>query len=150
MTLIQFKNNKGVDRFPRVPSVFSDFFSDFMNDELANKNVFKSVPSVNISENPSAYIVELAVPGMQKNEFKIEVENNTISISGEKKAESKDENSRFTRKEFSYTSFTRTFTMPDHVASDAISAEYVNGILKLTLPKKEEAKAKPVREVVVS
>ena len=150
MTLIQFKNNKNVDRFPRVPSVFGDFFNDFLNEELIGKNPFKSVPAVNISETPEKYLVELAAPGMEKSDFKVEVENGTLTITAEKKNETKEETSKFTRKEFSYSTFSRTFTMPDHVATEQISAEYINGVLKLTLPKKVEAKTKAVREVVIS
>ncbi len=68
----------------------------------------------------------------------------------EKKEEKQDENSKYTRKEFSYTSFSRTFTMPDHVNTESISAEYVNGVLTLVLPKREEAKKKPIKEIAVS
>ena len=77
---------------------------------------------------------------MKKEDFKLAVENNILSISSEKKEESKQENERYTRKEFSYSSFSRSFTMPEHVDTEAISAEYTNGVLKLTLPKKDEAK----------
>ena len=87
---------------------------------------------------------------MKKEDFKLAVENNVLSISSEKKEESKQENERYTRKEFSYSSFSRSFTMPEHVDTEAISAEYTNGVLKLTLPKKDEAKKKAVREISIS
>ena len=87
---------------------------------------------------------------MSKGDFKIEVENGVLTIKAEKKEEKQDENSKYTRKEFSYTSFSRTFTMPDHVNTESISAEYVNGVLTLVLPKREEAKKKPVKEIAVS
>ncbi|MBK7851160.1 MAG: Hsp20/alpha crystallin family protein [Bacteroidetes bacterium] len=150
MTLVKFKNAKPVDRFTGIPSIFSDFFSDFVNEEVLPRNVFKSLPAVNISELPESYRVELAAPGMSKGDFKIEVENGVLTIKAEKKEEKQDENSKYTRKEFSYTSFSRTFTMPDHVNTESISAEYVNGVLTLVLPKREEAKKKPVKEIAVS
>jgi HSP20 family protein len=150
MTLVQLKNNKGVDRYTRVPSFLGDFFNDFMSDELLNKNIFKSIPAVNISETNDKFAVELAVPGLDKNDFKLQVENGVLSISAEKKTETKDENTKFTRKEFSYSSFSRSFTLPEHVQHDAITAEYTNGVLTLSIPKKEEAKQKAAREIKVS
>ena len=150
MTLVQLKNKNNANRLPAFPTFFGDFFNDFISDELMNKNIFRSVPAVNISENENGYAVELAVPGMKKEDFKLAVENNILSISSEKKEESKQENERYTRKEFSYSSFSRSFTMPEHVDTEAISAEYTNGVLKLTLPKKDEAKKKAVREISIS
>lgn len=151
MTLVQFKNRANSNRLPSTfPTFFGDFFNDFVNDELMNRNVFKTVPAVNISENENGYAVELAAPGMNKDDFKLAVENNVLSISAEKKEENKQENDRYTRKEFSYSSFSRSFTMPEHVDTENIAAEYTNGVLKLTLPKKEEAKKKPVREIKIS
>jgi HSP20 family protein len=152
MTLVQFKNknNGNGNRLPSLPTFFGDFFNDFINDELVGRNVFKSVPAVNISENENGYAVELAAPGMNKDDFKLAVDNNVLSISAEKKEENKEENERYTRKEFSYSSFSRSFTMPEHVNAEGISAEYTNGVLKLMLPKKEEAKKKPVREIKIS
>ncbi|MCC7232707.1 MAG: Hsp20/alpha crystallin family protein [Bacteroidia bacterium] len=149
MTLVKFKNPGAMTRFVG-PSMFSDFFSDFFNDEVMPRDAFKSMPAVNISETPDQYKVELAAPGMEKSDFHVEVENGVLTISAEKKNEKKDSNDRFTRKEFSYTSFTRSFTMPDHVAADNISAGYNNGVLSLSLPKKEDAKKKPTRQIAIS
>ncbi len=149
MTLIQLKN-KNNNRIPAFPSFIGDFFNDFMSDELINRDVFKSIPAVNISESSDAFEVELAAPGMKKNDFKVAVENGVMTISAEKKAETKSEDSKFTRKEFSYQSFNRAFTLPEHVNADSIAAEYTNGILKLSLPKKAEAKQPAIREIAVS
>jgi HSP20 family protein len=114
------------------------------------KDLFKSVPAVNILERKDDFIIELAVPGMNKNDFKLEVDKGVLSISAEKKEEVKDENERFTRKEFSYTSFKRSFSLPEHVNTENITAEYKDGVLMMVLPKKEEAKAKASREIKIS
>jgi HSP20 family protein len=150
MTLIKFKNPNKADLLPYFPSVFESFFSDFMNSDLAEKNVFRSVPSVNISETPEKFLVEIVSPGMKKEEFKLEVENKVLTISAERKEEKKDENNRYTRREFSYSSFSRSFTLPETVMTDTISAEYKDGILSIIIPKKEAEKQKPVKEIVVS
>ena len=142
--IYKFKNTDN------LPSFLGNYFNDFMNSDLMAKNVFKTSPAVNISETPTGYVVEVAAPGMNKEDFKIEVEKGTLTIKSEKKEEKNDENNRYTRKEFSYSSFSRSFTMPDHVNADAITAEYDKGVLKIQLPKKEEAKQKPVREITVS
>ncbi len=151
MTLIKWKNNSNaVDRFPFVPATFSDFFSDFLNEDTLQRDFFKSVPAVNIMERDNDFMIELAVPGMSKDAFKIEVDKGVLTISAEKKEEKKDENSRFTRKEFSYSSFKRSFSLPEHVNTENIAAEYKEGVLMLSLPKKEESKPKPVREIKIS
>lgn len=151
MTLIKFKNTPSLfDRYSTMPSVFSDFFNDFMNEEVVPRNVFKSVPAVNISETPDHFHIELAAPGMKKEDFKIQVENGVLSIGAEKKEEKQEGDAKYTRKEFSYTSFSRSFTMPEHVNPEGILAEYTNGVLKLDLPKKDELKKKPVREIPVN
>jgi len=147
MTLIKWKNNL---TNPATQNTFSDFFNDFFNDSLMSRDYFKSVPAVNISERANDYFIEMAAPGFAKEDFKLNVDNEVLTISAEKKNEKKDENSRFTRKEFQYSSFSRTFTMPEHVEADKIGAEYKDGVLALTLPKKEEAKVKPVREIKIS
>jgi HSP20 family protein len=147
MTLIQLKNNK---MMPAFPSFIGNFFNDFLNDDFVNGNIVKSVPAVNISETANDFLVELAAPGLTKDDFKIEVENGTLSISGGKQQEKNENTGKFTRREFSYSSFQRSFTMPENVNGENISANYVNGVLTLVLPKKEEAKQKGAREIKVS
>jgi len=147
MTLIKWKNNL---TNPATQNTFSDFFNDFFNDSLMSRDYFKSVPAVNISERANDFFIEMAAPGFTKDDFKVNVENEVLTISAEKKNEKKDETSRYTRKEFQYSTFTRTFTMPENVEADKIGAEYKEGVLALTLPKKEEAKVKPSREIKIS
>ena len=108
------------------------------------------MPAVNIHESENEFAVELAAPGMKKSDFKIEVENGVLTVSAEKESEMNEEKNNYTRKEFSYSSFKRSFTMPDSVNTEQISATYQDGVLTLGLPKKEESKAKPVKSIKVS
>jgi HSP20 family protein len=124
------------------PTLFDEFFKPweerFGNAGLWGKAL--TVPSANIVENKDDYKISLAAPGLKKSDFNIDVDGNMLTISSEKE-ESKDEkDSRHTRREYNYSSFSRTFTMPDEVLKDKIEAVYEDGVLKLTLPKKEEAK----------
>lgn len=107
-------------------------------------------PSVNIKEKDKAFEVELAVPGMDKKDFKIQLDNNILRISAEKSDEQKEENEKFTRREFSYNSFVRAFELPSSVNADAIDAQYQEGILRLSLPKKEEAQQKAKKEISIA
>ena len=140
------------DLFPNLPNFFNDFFNrdwmDWSNQNFSLTNT--TLPSVNIRESDKAFDVELAAPGMAKEDFKIELNNNTLSISSEKKEEKETkEGKRFTRKEFSYQSFSRSFTLPNVVDSENIEAKYENGILEIHIPKREEAKVKPTRVIKI-
>lgn len=146
MTLIKFKNEPAAT----LPTLFNDFFGDFFNDSLMKRDFFKSVPAVNISERADDYLIEMAAPGYGTDDFKVSIDNDVLTIKAERKQENSDENTRYTRKEFSYESFQRSFTMPEHVEAEKIGAEYKDGLLSLILPKKDMAKVKPVREVKVS
>jgi HSP20 family protein len=121
------------------PVVFDIF------DEMERKffNPFRDggyIPATNIMEKENSYQIELAAPGLQKGDFKISLENNILTVSSEKTSEKKEETENYTRKEFQYGSFSRSFTLPKTVESDKIKAAYENGILKVELPKKEETK----------
>jgi HSP20 family protein len=104
--------------------------------------VSTSVP-VNIREMEGAYAIEVVAPGMDKGDFKVNVDNNILTISAEKKAESNKENERMVRREYSYKSFARTFTLDETINADNIQAKYENGVLHIELPKKIEAKIQP-------
>lgn len=99
-----------------------------------------TIPAVNISENKERFDVTIAAPGMKKDDFNIDVDGNTLTISAETREEKEEKENRYTRKEYSYSSFSRGFSLPDGVNKDKIDASYDNGILKLSLPKTEEAK----------
>jgi HSP20 family protein len=125
----------------RMPTVFDDFFKPW--NEWFDNGVFGraiSVPAVNIKERKDDFMVSMAAPGMKKDDFKIDVEGNLLTISSEKEEKKDESDEKFTRKEYNYSSFTRTFTIPDEVNKEKIEARYEDGILKLALPKKEEAK----------
>lgn len=110
-----------------------------------------SLPAVNIRETADSFEVEMAAPGMNKKDFRIELENNLLTISSEKQQESEQkEGERFIKKEFSYQSFRRSFTLPKEVVDDdKINARYENGVLYLTIPKREEAKPRPPKRISI-
>lgn len=142
------------DVFPRMTSLFDDFFAnDGRNWGLNNFSATNTtLPAVNIKETGEAFEVEMAAPGMNKDDFKIELDGNQLTISSEKQThdEQKD-GDRYTRREFSYQSFQRVFQLPkDVVDSDKIGARYENGVLHLVIPKKEEAKQRPPRTIQVA
>jgi HSP20 family protein len=139
MTLVRF-NQKPIDR--KMNSFFEEFFNQFPSRLANDEFVTNSVP-VNIRETEKSYVVEVVSPGMDKGDFKVNIDNNILTISGEKKAESNKENERMVRKEFTYKSFARTFTLDDTINADKILAKYENGVLHIELPKKEEAKIQP-------
>ncbi|OFY85189.1 MAG: hypothetical protein A3F72_05265 [Bacteroidetes bacterium RIFCSPLOWO2_12_FULL_35_15] len=152
MTLALRKNRS------MIPSVMSDlldtgrFFTPDVFDldtDLLNLTS-GSVPSVNIIENPSDFKVELAAPGMDRKDFKIEIDNNSLTISGEKKEERKEDKENYRRREFSYNAFNRSFDLPENVIADKIDAKYENGILHLSLPKKEVTVLKPKKEIKIA
>ena len=149
MTLV--KSNKKGNMFP---SVWSDFFDNdnFFNNRWFEKEFEQTLPAVNVKESDGEFNVEFAAPGFNKNDFKINVEENILTISAEKEKEkeTKEEEGRFTRKEFSYSSFSRSFTLPQTVNTENIDAKYHDGILRLTIPKKEEAKKLPKKEIKVA
>jgi len=129
------------------PTFFDDFFTKDLFGDNPVKSVFKSTPAVNIIEHDNAYAIELAAPGLNKEDFKLEVENDLLTISFEKKEE-KEENGKYTRREFHYASFKRSFNLPEGtVNSDEIEARYENGLLKLSIPKLEEVAAKAKRTI---
>jgi HSP20 family protein len=145
MAIVRFSN-----QFPRV---FDRFFEgdlfDWSNRNFSDTNT--TLPSVNIKENADSFNVEMAAPGFSKDEFRIELNNDLLTISSEKNVENEiKESENFTRREFSYQSFSRSFTLPNTVNSDKIGANYENGILKVSIPKKEEAKPKPAKQIKIS
>jgi HSP20 family protein len=137
------------------PSIFDDFFTKDLFD-WGNSNYSSSgttLPAVNVKETPESFEVEMAAPGMKKEDFKVELNgNNVLTISSEHQQENENkDNDRYTRKEFSYQSFQRSFQLSrEAVDADKIQAKYENGVLHLTIPKKEEVKQKPARLINIS
>ena len=139
--------------FPEFPSLFDDFFTrDFFNLNNLNHSNGNTLPSVNIREEADSYQLEVAAPGMSKNDFKVELDNGKLLISAQKQNqnEEKDEMGNYTRREFSYQSFQRSFTLSERmIEGDKISAKYEDGILHINVPKTEEAKVKPSRLIEI-
>ena len=129
------------------PSLLDEIFKpDFFG---GVQNFSNNVPSVNIKENETKFEIELAAPGLRKENFNIEIDNNVLIISFEEKSDKEDSNEKYTRREFSFSSFRRSFTLPESVNSETINAFYENGILYVSLPKKEEALPKPKRLIEI-
>ena len=148
-----------VRRNNTLPTTLNNIFDDLFSKDVFdwnNKNFTatgSTLPSVNVKETESGYSIELAAPGMKKEDFKIELDKNTLTISAEKKAESeeRDKNGKYTRKEFSYETFSRSFTLPANtVESDKIDASYKDGILQINVPKKEIAKQQATRNISIN
>jgi HSP20 family protein len=139
---------------PAMSNLFDDFFTrDLSNWGLTNNSSTQTtIPAVNIRETNDNFEVEMAAPGMNKEDFKVELDGNQLTIYSEKKTEQRDnEENRYSRQEFSYESFQRSFTLPkDVVDVDKIEAHYTNGVLHLTIPKKEEVKKRPARMIEIS
>jgi len=133
-----------------LPSLVEEFF----NHELPynwNRNwATISTPAVNIIEGKDDYRIEVAAPGLNKEDFKINLENNELTISANKETKKEEKEETYTRREFGYSSFCRTFTLPETVYGDKIKAEHKDGILLIYVPKKEEAKPKPAREIAIA
>jgi len=136
----------------RMPTFFDDFFkpwNEWFGNEAGIWNRAMTVPPVNITENKNEYLVSLAVPGMKKNDFKIDVEGNMLIISSEKTETKEESDKKFTRKEYNYSSFSRSFTLPEEINREMIEARYEDGVLKLVLPRKEEARKPSAKQIAV-
>ncbi len=136
-----------------LPSVFDDMFkTDWLGGTTNVNNIGTRIPAVNIQESEDNFVVEVAAPGKTREDFKIELDNDVLTISSEdkKEKETSDKNGAYTRKEFSYSTFKRAFSLPESVDSDKISASYKNGVLEIALPKKEEAKIQAKRMIEIS
>ena len=150
MTLLKRNGNL----FNQLPVLFDDFINrDSFNWGLSNfSSSNTTVPAVNIRETNENYHVEVAAPGMQKKDFKVELDGNLLTISSEKSDKKEEVDAeKYTRKEFSYQAFQRSFTLPKEVVdADKIQAKYEDGMLHLLIPKKEEAKQKAPRLIQIS
>ncbi|MCF6366531.1 MAG: Hsp20/alpha crystallin family protein [Bacteroidales bacterium] len=142
MTLIRRNINS-----PFFPDWMEDFFSGEINP--LTKSRLSSVPMVNVFENDKSFRIELAAPGMNKEDIKINLENDVLTISADKEVEAEQENENCTKKEYSYFNFTRSFTLPEAADVEKIEAKSANGILKITIMKKEEEIVKPPREIKI-
>ncbi len=134
---------------------WSSWIDEVFNRELpsaftSNFNTGMTLPKVNIRETKDAYFVDMAVPGLKKSDFQIDIDNKLLSISTEVKESNEHQEDNYARREFGYSSFKRSFTLPETVKEEEIKAEYKEGVLSIHLPKKEEAIQKPPRSIKIS
>jgi HSP20 family protein len=149
MAIVKFANGNTNKVFkPAYNDVFESFFNA---DPFLSKSTLNRNPAVNIAENENEFLIELAAPGLKKEDFKINLEQDMLSVSAESKEEKAelDEAKKYNRLEYNYSSFLRTFTLPETADHAKISAEYKEGILYITIAKKEEAKIQS-REILIS
>lgn len=132
------------DVFPRWNSFFD---TDWINSGLAQTK--DSIPAVNIKDTAESYQIEMAAPGMNKGDFLVNLDNGVLTIGSDKKSERSAVDGEYTRREFNYHSFRRAFNLPDSAESEKISASYKEGVLHIVIPKKEEAKPKPVKVIEI-
>jgi HSP20 family protein len=137
MTLVKFNPDKKNNAL--LPG-FNDVFDSIFNDTFFNDRMTSRVPAANISETADHYHVEMAAPGLKKEDFKLSLDRNILNISVEQQRENKDEQKNYSKREFSYSSFVRAFTLPESADYNRIEAAYTDGILKVDIAKKEEAK----------
>ncbi len=147
-TLVRSNSNL----FPSLPSLLEDFFSrDWADSRVGSRGFDSTLPAVNVRETNDNFAIEVAAPGMKRDDFKVELDNNVLTISSqreEKQEQQQDEN--YTRREFNYQYFQRSFTLPENkVEGEKIAARYADGILHITVPKKEEAKVKPIKQITI-
>ena len=139
--------------YPSIPSLFENFISrDLMDWNSFNfSDTNTTLPAVNIKETDEDFEIEVAAPGMRKDDFNISLNNGQLTISSERKNEKESTDGDYSRREFSYESFQRSFSLPENLVDpDKISAKYNEGILHIRLPKKEEVKPKPAKVIKIS
>ncbi len=137
MTLVKFNPEK---RNSSLLPGFNDVFDSIFNDTFFNDRMVARVPAVNISETENNYHVELAAPGLKKEDFKLNLERNNLTISVAQSANHEDNQKNYSKREYSYSSFVRSFTLPESADDSQINATYNDGILRIDIAKREEAK----------
>ena len=133
-----------------IPSVFADLlepWGEWFQDGLMAKSV--TLPKVNISEDKASYNLDVAAPGLHKKDFNIDVNGNILTISAKKEENKEEKNEKYSRQEYNYSSFSRSFTLPEEVEQDKIEASYDGGILKLVLPKNGKTKQKDGKTIAI-
>ena len=145
-------STRALTRPANMPSIFEDFFKPWSQwfDDAGSMSRAATLPAVNIKDDGDHYTVSLAAPGLKKEDFKIDVENNMLTISSEKEDTKEEKEEKYTRKEYSYSSFSRSFSLPEDIRQEAIDARYNEGELKITLPRKMETqKATASKQIAV-
>ena len=149
MTVIKLKNDNTARHSGNMP-YFSEIFNDLFDNMLTTDFRRGTTPPVNILEHDDDYVLELAAPGLKKEDFKIRIDKDLMRIDAEKKDEKNETSQKYSRREFNYVSFSRSFNLPEMVDTDHIRANYHNGVMSITLPKKAEAKPKEPKVIEVA
>ena len=149
MTLLKRTGTTTTPTSPAFSNLLENFFNNDWGD-LFSEFQGETVPAVNVKEDNDKYNIEVAVPGMEKKDFDVSVENGVLNISARHEEKDEDTNENFTRREFSYRSFRRSFTLPESVKDEDIQAKYEEGILRIMIPKKEEAKKEDTRKIEIN
>jgi HSP20 family protein len=139
MTLVKFNPDKRSNG-SLLPG-FGDVFDSILNDTFFNDRMIARVPAANISETENHFHVELAAPGLKKEDFKLSLDHNVLNISVERQNENSDVQKNFSKREYSYSSFVRSFTLPEAADAENIEAAYADGVLKIDIAKRGEARA---------
>ena len=144
MTVLKWPNNN------QLRPSFNSLFPDWMHDDYFDKtSTAQSIPAVNIKEEEESFTISLAAPGLEKKDFNISLDQGILTIESKKSSESTDQDDhKYTRKEYSYYSFSRSFTLPENIDEEKIDASYNGGELIISLPKKEQA-VKKVKEIAI-
>jgi len=140
MTLVKFSPANGNVKNNGLRNGFDGVFDSIFNDTFFSDRMMARVPAVNISESKDYYHVELAAPGLKKEDFKLSLEKNVLSVSVEKSQQNQEQERNYNKREFSYNSFVRSFTLPDAADENGIEAKYADGVLRVDIAKREEAK----------
>ncbi len=145
MSLVKF--NKG-SKENALSTGFNDIFESMFNDTFLSDRMISRVPAVNVCETEDHYQIEMAAPGLNKDDFKVKLDKNLLMVSVEQQTQQEENNKQYNKREFSYTSFVRSFALPDSADDADIEAKYENGILTISVAKKEEAK-QVVRQIEI-
>jgi HSP20 family protein len=132
-----------------LPIFMDDFFGMDAYPARYHSHGFKSLPAVNITEGDNDFTIEVAAPGLDKKDFKIDLENDVLTIASIREDKNEENHDHYTRREFGYCNFSRSFNLPDTVDAEKITASHKNGILSVNIPKREEARVKPARQIAV-
>ena len=132
------------------PSLAEEFFGRDLFNDLMGWNREFTIPSVNIAEKNQGYFIEVAAPGLSKDDFKIDLEDHVLTISSKKEEKKEDKSENFIRREFNYTSFSRSFTLPEWVNEEKISASQKDGVITIELPRKDESKARLSKSIKIA
>jgi HSP20 family protein len=139
MTLVKFNSEKNNNKNGLMPG-FNNVFDSIFNDTFFSDRMVARVPAANISESADHFHVELAAPGLKKEDFKLKLERDVLSISVEQSGETQQQERSYAKREYSYSSFVRAFTLPESANAEGIQAKYTDGVLCIDIPKREEAK----------